>query len=84
MPLFCVEKIAQSTGEHIIHELNSGCKILAAGVETVPLGAYSSLSDARNAASEDFSATVSCMNCSSEHDEATNSAIAATIAANNI
>jgi len=84
VPLFCVEKIAQPTGEHIVHESNSGCETLAAGVDTVSLGDYSSLLEARNAASNRFEAAVCCTGCSSRYDDATISAIAATIAANNI
>ena len=63
MPRFCVNKNAQSTGEHEVHNLDAGCSYLPALQNQRLLGTFSSCSGAIAEAKKIYSSVDGCAYC---------------------
>ncbi len=63
MPIFCVNKNAQSTGEHEVHNLDIVCKYLPDPSKCISLGSHEDCRDAVAAARDRFSKVVGCACC---------------------
>lgn len=89
MPQFCVNKSAQPSGEHDVHNLNSGCSLLPNFENRIVLGSHSGYEGAMREARKHFSSIDGCPECATECNErltseAVNAAIAAAITVSNM
>ena len=63
MPAFCVNKNAQSTGEHEVHNLDAGCQYLPNPSNRQALGLHSDCHGAITAAKKHYSNVDGCWYC---------------------
>lgn len=63
MPSFCVNKNAQSTGEHEVHNLDASCNYLPARSNQLALGVHASCHGAVAAARQHYSNVDGCYYC---------------------
>lgn len=66
MPRFCVNKNAQSTGEHEVHNLDKNCNHLPETQNQLQLGSFSSCHGALTEARKTYSNVDGCAYCASE------------------
>ena len=66
MARYCVNKNAQPTGEHEVHNLDIGCIFLPAPRNQQPLGDCEDCSEAITRAQEYYSIVDSCAYCTPE------------------
>ena len=89
MPRYCVNKNAQLTGEHDVHNQDSGCSLLPDVNNRIALGSHAGCEGAMREARKHYSSVDGCPDCAtncSEHltSEAINAAIAALIVVSNM
>lgn len=63
MPRFCVNKNAQSTGEHEVHNLDAGCRNLPDYQNQLSLGLHANCAGALSAAKKYYSNVDGCAYC---------------------
>lgn len=63
MPDFCVNKNAQSNGDHEVHDLSASCSYLPASANQLALGNFDSCRGAVQAASNHYSQVNGCYFC---------------------
>jgi len=66
MPRFCVNKNAQPTGEHEVHNLDAGCSYLPLPHNQLYLGEFSSCVGAVAAAKRHYTNVDGCAYCAPE------------------
>ncbi|GAA1478842.1 hypothetical protein GCM10009623_32880 [Nocardioides aestuarii] len=63
MPNFCVNKLAQPTGDHEVHDLTAGCSNLPAPSSRLALGNHASCHGAVRAATGHYRQVDGCYFC---------------------
>jgi len=63
MPNFCVNKNAQSNGDHEVHDLSAGCSYLPASTSRQALGNYATCRGAVQAAKSYYNQVNGCYYC---------------------
>ena len=66
MPAYCVNRRAQSTGDHEVHNIDSNCPYLPFILNQVELGYHESCASAVAAAREHFPTANGCYNCATD------------------
>ncbi len=66
MPNFCVNKNAQSTGEHEVHNLDANCSYLPDVVNRFQLGSFATCRGAVTEAEKTYSEVDGCAYCASD------------------
>ncbi len=63
MPTYCVNKDAQSNGDHEVHDLTAGCAYEPAPANQIALGSHASCQSAVRAASSYYRQVNGCYYC---------------------
>ena len=64
MPKYCVNRRAQSNGDHEVHNLDANCPYLPFTLNQIPLGEHATCESAVAAAQLLFETANGCYNCS--------------------
>lgn len=63
MPNYCVNKVAQTNGDHEVHNLDGGCRYIPAPANQVPLGWHGNCQGAVREAKRYYTQSNGCAFC---------------------